>query len=173
MPRYFKRSRPSVCPSKVPFLTDEIFLSTWPTTMEFAIIATAYASVGFSGSLLQTYVSPMVGVQKCLETWCPSHAAVYNIHLGWRERTHGFDWCVGHYLWIMIMFTLQPPNYKPPISILLHFSRNRQIKFPPIFPAIRYTTYGDVVMCSANEVWKGCVCTHYYASTIGLIVMQS
>ena len=40
-----------------------------------------------------------------------SHAAVYNIHFHVsQERTRGFNWWVGHYLWIMIMFTLQPPN---------------------------------------------------------------
>ena len=49
----------------------EIFLGTLPTTMEFAITTTVYASVGFSGSLLQTNISPMVQAQKCLETCCP------------------------------------------------------------------------------------------------------
>ena len=49
--------------------------------MEFAITATAYVSVGFSGSLLQMKVSPMVGVQNCLGDVVSSYTAVYNVRL--------------------------------------------------------------------------------------------
>ena len=117
----------------------ENFLSTWPTMMGFAITATAYTFLAFSGSLLQTNVLPIVRAKGAWRRGVLSRRCLwrrYHTSPWFTRRTHGFDWWVGHDLWILIMFNLQPPNQKPPVSILLHFSWNCQIKFPLIFPAI-------------------------------------
>ena len=45
------------------------------------------------------------------------------------------------------MLTLRPPNKKLPISILLLFSQNCQIKLPPIFPAMWYIDLSRVKFC--------------------------
>ena len=63
------------------------------------------------------------------------------------------------------MLTLQLPNKKTPISILLHFQQNRQIKFPPLFPAIQQYN-SDFSEHTANgvvhSVQKAVICDGYH-----------